>query len=220
MALASTEDYTLRTGTALSGDLETRVAALLASAESAVLAAAYGQTIESAAFDVIARPYEGILYLPQRPVTDITSVAVVNADGSETDLTEGTDYRWEAGGNGRPAVMIRRFGGRDTWWGRAANAVGWINSGDESEIHVVGVAGWDPAPPQIVGICVAMVKAVIDNSGGPAPTQKTVGPFSASFDAAEARSATMAVTPSDQKIIDRLCKLRTPTSVPVVRSAP
>jgi hypothetical protein len=188
-ALATIADYEDITGaTVASGDETTRITRLLELNSSAVLAGAHGQLIaQTTNTDLLVQPFEGIAYLPQRPVISITSVV---ADG--VTLTAGTDYRFEAGGNGRPAKLIRRVNGHDSWW--------------TCELTVTYMSGWATIPGQIIGIVVAMTVAQKNNGGAQATTQRTVGPFSSSSDTSESQAPSMALTPSAQDAIDRLCK--------------
>lgn len=219
MTLASTTDYETITGTTLDGATETRVAALLAMAESAVLAAAHGQNIASTVYtDVMVRPTNGELYLPQRPVTAVASVATVDSNGTVTTLVANTDYRWEPGGHGRPARIVRRRLGRDSFWGTVANPVGWIN-GDEAEVKVTYTAGWDPVPASIVGICVAMARDSMTNSGGPAVTAEALGDASLSYDRSALRPAPMGLTVADLSVIEELTCVKKPSGVSIPTGA-
>lgn len=217
MTLATTDDYEAITGQTA----DARVSTLLAMAETAVLEApeAYGQAIAETTYtDVDLYPVEGVLYLPQRPVSDVISVATVDANGTVTALTEGTDYRWTRGGNGRPAEIRRIRFGHDHWWGASTSDLALPPVG-QVKVRVTYAAGWATIPGSVVAMQVAMVKSVVDNSGGQAPTQRTVGPFSASFDPAEVRKA-MVLTPSDRETLRGLCGVKAPTSVPVALAAP
>lgn len=214
MALATIADYEAITGTTVPASpspIRTRIQLLLDMSESAVLAGAHGQLIaEDTYTDETLRPFEGVAYFPQRPVSDVASVAVIEADGTETALTD-DDYRYEPGGNGRQAKLIRRIGGRDAWWSVA-------------ELVVTYTAGWDPIPGQLVGMQVAMVIGTMGSGGQPIASShsETAGPFSETdtYEATEIRQANYALTPSDQVILNRLCKVKGHTSVPVAASAP
>jgi len=200
MALATIADYEAITGTTVpDGDETTRISRLLDLASSAVLAGAHGQTIEATTTATLTvRPYEGIGYLPQRPVT---AIATVTVDG--VLLTAGTDYRFESGGDGRPAKLIRRVDGRDSYWSC-------------HELDLTGVEhGWDPVPGQIIAAVVAMTYSAATNGAQAPTTQITVGPFSRSGDAAEAQSPAMALNPSTQAVLDNLCTVRGFASIQV-----
>lgn len=215
MTLATTADYEAITGNMLDDPSpeRTRVERLLELSESAVLAGANGQNIISQDYTSIGiHPFEGVAYLPQRPVSAVDSVVVVNSDGTETTLAA-DDYRFEPGGNGRPAKLIRRRYGRDDWW-----------SLDERDLLVDYTAGWVSVPGQIIGMQIAMVAGTIAGNGGPAVIShsETLGGYADTdtYDAAEARQANYALTPSDLATLDRLCSVANHGSVPVATATP
>jgi len=202
MTLATTADYTAITGTELpDGSPElARVELLLGYAESAVLAGAHGQLIAATTItDLVVRPYEGLVYLPQRPVR---SVITVTYEG--VSLTEGTGFRVQAGGDGRPALLIRLCDGRDSSW--------------LCDVTVTYQAGWDPIPGQIIGMCVAMAKSMIDNDGGAGMASDTAGPFSSSWE--DAQPSGLGLTQGQQATLDKLCGVRGPASIATVRDYP
>lgn len=199
VALASIDDYAAVTG-AYPADTA-RVARLIELASDAVLARAHGQQIISATVTSTVRPYEGAAYLPQRPVTAIESVVV---DGVTLDSDR---YRFEPGGNRRPALLYRRHAGRDVWW-------------DCGELTVTYTAGWDPVPGQIIGVVVAMSKGVSDTGGSAPIIQESTGPFQVSVSAAAVQTPDMALTESAQSIIDALCSVTGPASVAIGRDQP
>lgn len=194
MALASITDFEVMTGTPVGTDKLFRVGELLDMASDAVLAGAHGQTIVQGTTTMTVYPVEGVAYLPQRPVT---AVAAVVADG--LTLTAGTQYRFTTGGNRHAARLIRRCDGYDTLW-RAR------------ELVVTYTHGWPVVPGQIRAAVCAMVKAVMEQEGGPRVTQdsRTVGPStkSRSFDPKDAQSSTMALTGPTKSLLAELCGLR------------
>jgi hypothetical protein len=198
MALATVADYETITGLTVASGADTdRVEALLDLASSAILAGAHGQQIESAVVTAeTIRPYEGVGYFAQRPVT---AVASVTYDGDT--LTAGTDYRFTAGGDRRPAKLIRVINGYDAEW--------------REPLTVTYTAGWDPVPGQIIAAVVAMTYSAATNGAQAPTTQITVGPFSRSGDAAEAQSPAMALNPSTQAVLDNLCTVRGFASIQV-----
>lgn len=199
MALANIADYEAITGTTVAAEQVDRIERLLDLSSSAVLAGAHGQLIEQTTFtDLVCRPSDGLIYLPQRPVQSITTVAYEG----ET-ITAGTGYRVEPGGDGRPALLIRRCDGRDAAW--------------LCDVTVSGVAGWDPIPGQIISMVVAMSSSAVENDGGTAPNQDTAGPFSSSWDDPQPAGD---LTIKQQATLDRLCGLRSPASVPTSRDYP
>lgn len=199
MALATIADYEAITGTALDDPSpeRTRVERLLALSESAVLAGAHGQLIEQGTITgLVVRPSEGLVYLPQRPCVSVTEVVY------EGETLDDTGFRFEPGGDGRPALLIRRCDGRDSSW--------------LCDVTVTYVYGWDPVPGQIIGMVVAMANSKIVNGAAAPVTAKAVGPFSASVDAADAETPTFAVSARSQATLDALCGVLSPTSVRVV----
>lgn len=195
MSLATVADYEAVTGVAVEDT--GRYERLLSLASSAVLAEAHDQLIVATEDTVeTVYPYEGVGRLSQRPVTAITSVV---ANGAT--LTAGTDYRWTSGGNRRPAYLIRRSGGEDVpWW--------------DDEVTVTYDHGWTEIPAQIVMAVVGMVKGVVDLGGGPEVASKASGPFSVSF--VEGTQVTdMRVTGPVRSMLDKLCGIPAPNSVPV-----
>lgn len=197
VALASIDDYAAITGAY--PDDHGRVHRLLELASDAVLAGAHGQQILSGPFSCTVRPWDGVVYLPQRPVT---AVDTVHLDG---ELVDPTGYRWEPGGNRRPARLLCRDDSGDTWW-------------PDGELAVEGTAGWATVPGQIVAAVVAMVAGTITNGGGPAITQEGAGPFQMSF--GPGQSPDLALPMSTRQLLDRLCGVDGPTSVPVGRDQP
>lgn len=195
MALATVADYELITGIDVAAGADTtRITSLIALASSAILAGAHGQQIESATVTgEVIRPFEGVGYFLQRPVTAVSSVVVTYPSGATTTLTANTDYRWTPGGNRRPAMLIRRSAGVD-WFFRA----------DET-ITVTYTAGWSTVPAQITAAVVAMVRAVVVNGADAPRTQTTVGPFTQSIEQTEAQSPTFHLNGPTQSLLDELC---------------
>lgn len=204
MALATIADYELITGIDVpSGAATTRVTALIALAASAVLAGAHGQQIESATVTAeTIRPYEGIGYFKQRPVTAVATVAVVHPDGTTTAQTVNTDYRWTRGGNRRHAKLIRVVGGIDSMWG-------------PEPLLVTYTAGWATVPAQITAAIVAMVNSTMVNGAGAPNTSASVGPFTRSQEPGEIQSPTMRLNGPTQSLLDDLCGVDGFSSVPV-----
>lgn len=197
-ALASIDDWTTITGSAPADP--TRVARLLEMASDAVLAGAHGQAIVSAERTATVRPFDGIAYLPQRPVTEVAEVL----DHTAT-VIDPTGYRWEQGGDRRPARLVRRTNGIDDYW-------------TVPGLTVTYTAGWARVPGQVVAAVVAMVVAAMDTGGGTALIQETAGPFSATV--AEAQLANLSLTPSTVALLHQLCGVDGPSSVPIVRDVP
>ena len=207
MTLATLNDYETLTGAVVAaGDLD-RVGALLGWASEAVLAAAHGQQITLAtSTDVDLYPSSGVVVLPQRPVVEVTEVATVDASGVATVLVADDDYRWEAGGNRRPALLIRRRNGIDSYWGTTT-------------VRVTYTHGWDIVPGPIVAAVCSMARALAASGGGPAMRQTIVGPFQGAAAEGDLQSAAMTLTASAQRVIDQWCGVDAPTSTPIVAGA-
>ncbi|HMV73261.1 MAG TPA: hypothetical protein PKB00_01690 [Microthrixaceae bacterium] len=210
-APVSIADYEDLTGLTVAGtDSEARVQSLLDRAWDAVLTAAAGQAIASTTYtDVTLIPYEGVIYFPQRPVTDVASVSFAGEE-----LTEGSDYRWTPGGNGRPAKLIRRFGGIDSYWQTIAGFPGVASP--PADVVVTYTAGWETVPAILAGIVVAVTRAAFDNGGSDGVVSESAGPFSVTYEAP--RSGAMRLTDADKAEIAAVCGVRGPSSVPIVWS--
>lgn len=199
-ALASIDDYADLTGQVVAAEDEPRILRLLDLASDAMLAGAHGQDIvASTTTGLICRPFEGIIYLPQRPVVSVDDVSV-NGTGYSPD-----DWRFTPGGNGRPAELIRRANGGDVPWC------------DDIEVSVTYSHGWDPVPGQIIAATVAMAAAVVRNAGGPALVQEGIGPFTASFATFDLQSSTMNLSGPTRSLLDKLCGCRVASSVLIGR---
>lgn len=213
MSLATTDQFQAITGTTLDGPGLTRAQVLLDLASDAVLANAHGQNITSQTYeDATLYQQEGVFYFPQRPVTAVASVTV----GGE--LVDPSMYRWEAGGpmqGRRPARLIRRILGHDTFWGYAAGLGHWFFNGDV-EATVTYTAGWDPVPGQIVGAVVAMANAVFSNGADPLMSLERIEGWEGKLDMTDAQYPDLSITAHTQSILDQLCGTNTPTYVPLV----
>lgn len=188
-ALASIDDYRALTGRDTVGADAVRIARLIEIASDAVLASAHGQQIVAGTSTVTIAPWQGVLWLPQRPATAITSVIV---DGVELDPST---YQLDSGGDGRPASIRRLVDGLPQPWTCTLATVTYTH-------------GWPEIPGQLVAIVCAMVRAVDDQGGGPPAVSETVGPFSRSFDATDLQAPDMALTATAAATINRLCSVR------------
>ena len=190
MALAGIEDYIAITGCVRDAS---RVSRLLDLAESAVLAGAHGQQIvRGTTTNLVVEPYDGFIWLPQRPVVEVLSLIIAG------ELVDPSTYQVMPGGDRRPAVIIPVAGHRFT----AAATVSYTH-------------GWDPVPGQIIAAVVAMASGVIANAGGQPVRQEGAGPFQISLDAGQAPD--MSLSPSTRQVLDRLCGVDGAASVPVYR---
>lgn len=196
--LASIDDYE-----ALTGSLETpdvaRVRRLLELASDAVLARAHGQNIISQEYeDVVLYNHDGRFWFPQRPVTNVASVVV---DGETIDPSS---YRFTSGGDGRPALLIRRCEGRDVSW-------------HCPEATATFTAGWDPIHGQLVASVVATAHGAYNSSDATTQTVTPEGQAISSFPSVSLAALTMKLQPSVCKVIDDLTKVDGPASVELGR---
>ena len=197
-ALAGIDEYEAGTGSLETPD-PARIRLLLGWASDAVLARAHGQNIISQTYeDAVLYNYDGRFYFPQRPVTAVASVVV---DGETIDPT---GYRFTSGGNGRPALLIRRSEGRDSTWGCP-------------EATVTYTAGWDPIPGQLVAAVVATAHGTVNGSDATIQSITPEGQAIPSYPSAVLASLTMKLQPSVCAVIDALCKVDGPASVEIGR---
>jgi hypothetical protein len=184
--LASVESYETVVGPVGAGDRD-RVAGLLAMASDAVLEAAHGQQILAAtSSDVTVYAHEGVLYLPQRPVTAVASVEV---DGN---LIDPDSYRWEPGGRRRHARIIYRSAGADSRW-TAPEAV------------VTYSHGWATVPGPIVAVVCRMAFGALSAGGGGVAVEWRAEDLSEKVDPATVPAADMSITGAAQRTIDAWC---------------
>lgn len=197
VALASIDDYAVITG-AYPADT-VRVTRLIEMASDAVLAGAHGQQIVSAAFEATVTPYEGVAYLPQRPVTAITSVTLNGATVAPSL------YRLRPGGHRRPATLTYlTTAGAPRPWGCG-------------ELIVSGVAGWDPVPGQIVAMVVSIAHGAVESGGSAGVVGEGTGPFRVELDRDHVQAPDMSLSASSQRILDRLCGVDRHSSLPILR---
>lgn len=203
--LASTDDFQAITGQTLDGSGLTRVSTLLGFASDAVLASAHGQEIVQSESTETLRQFDGVFYFPQRPVA---AVSLVEINGLTVDPSL---YRWEAGGNRRPAKLIRRYLGSDYRWGEVAEypwaefpgRYPYLGRTLEAEATVTYTHGWDPIPGQIIGAVVAMVAGVMETGGGTRVSSEANGTWQAAYETGQASD--FSVSDSTRKLLDRLC---------------
>lgn len=206
MTLATIDDYELLTGTTVAGADRARVERLLAVASDQLLGApeAFGQEIAAGTTTAVLRPIEGVIRFPQRPVTAVTSVTV---DG--TVLAANTDYRWTPGGDGQHAYLIRRRSGVDGWW-----------ESDEPEVSVAWAHGWSTIPDRVVAAVVAMVHGVVRTPAEDIDVQsrsETVAGYQIADTYAEGRGDGTRIPGNARSMLERLCGVPGPVSVPTVR---
>lgn len=199
MALATTADYEAITGQTLDDGELVRVARLLELASEAVLAGAHEQNITSQTYTAATLyNHEGVFVFPQRPVTAVSSV-VVNGVTYTAD-----EYRFTEGGNGRPALLIRRVSGFDARWH-------W------HEATATYTAGWETTPAQIVSAVVATAKGIYQGSAMTVQHETAAGSYVETYPSNTLALLAGKLPPATQKVLDDLCGVRRPASVEVGR---
>lgn len=185
-SLATTDNYETVAGPIGSVD-RPRVQRLLDMASDAVLGAAHGQQIVAGVSSgVTVFAHDGVLYLPQRPVT---AVAEVMVDG---DIVDPSEYRFEAGGQRRHARLIRRSGAADSLW-------------DVPEATVTYSHGWATVPGPIVALVVSLAAGAMSAGGGPVPIEWHAEDVGEKYDAATVQHGNLTITGAGQKMLDRWC---------------
>lgn len=210
-ALATTADYEALTGQTLDAAELVRVSRLLDLASEAVLAGAHGQNILRATYTgVVVYPVDGAVFLPQRPVTAVSSVAV-----NGVALTSGA-FRFTPGGNRRPAILTRWSGGVHVPWSYSASVNGYSRCAPPA-ITVTYTAGWDAIPAQIIAATVAVARGAYMGSADTVLTATAAGALVPEYPASNLNLTAMKLTPAVQAVVDQVCGVRAPSSVAVVR---
>lgn len=196
--LATIDDWEAIVGPVGSDDVA-RVTRLLEMASDGVLGGAHGQLIAAGTATITARAWGGRIWLPQRPVRAVTSVVI-----DDVELVAGVDYRWEPGGDRRPALIIRRRDGGDSIWL------------SDVEATVTYDYGWVTIPGPIVAIVVSMARAAQDTEGGPAVTSWSAGEFSERVERSTLQAGDLTPSGAAQATLDRWCGVDGPTTVPII----
>ena len=146
-ALASKNDLVARLGRDVTCEEDARIEALLADA-SALVRAYTGQSFEeTAGAQVTLRAQGGLIRLPQRPVTAVTSVVAIGGNGAP-DLTL-TDWWWDG------LDLIRIGGGEyvinlpEKWWDS--------EDGYPGTFRVTYSHGYASPPADVVAVVCGMV---------------------------------------------------------------
>jgi hypothetical protein len=180
-ALATTEDLAARLGRDLTTAEETRAAALLDDA-SALIRSFTGQTFTLVADDVVVlRVQGGIVRLPQRPVTAVSSVVAI-------------------GGAGMPDVVVIDYifdGVDEVRIGEGSfiinlPAIWWDDDGYPGTFRITYSHGYATVPATVVAVACGMVLRTLTAptmAGG--VTGETIGSYSYRLDAAGAGTSVM-----------------------------
>lgn len=134
----------------------------------------------------ISGSWDRSIRLPQRPVTAVTAVAVIDEAGVAEALTADVDYRWRRNGQllrltAFPAQRVNtRPSGRH--WG-----------GDHATVQVTYDHGYATIPADIAGLAIAVAARAFDNPT--AVVQESFGTYSVT----NARQAGVRLTESDRR---------------------
>ena len=160
-ALATAADVSNVLGRALTADEQARVSSLLELASAACRAEAR-QEFTSQTHTIITRPVGGLIRLGQRPVASITSVRLINDDGTVGTGAAG----WT-------------FDGVDTV--NVGDITGLVINGPEDwepdSVQVTYVAGWVTIPDDVRIVCADMVRLALLGPQGPMVSE-TIGSYS------------------------------------------
>jgi len=160
-ALATAADVSNVLGRALTADEQARVSSLLELASAACRAEAR-QEFTSQTHTIITRPVGGLIRLGQRPVASITSVRLINDDGTVGTGAAG----WT-------------FDGVDTV--NVGDITGLVVNGPEDwepdSVQVTYVAGWVTIPDDVRIVCADMVRLALLGPQGPMVSE-TIGSYS------------------------------------------
>lgn len=184
-ALATAADVSNLLGRALTSDEQARVQSMLALASAACRAEAR-QEFTSQTHTVVSRPVGGLVRLGQRPVASITSVRLVNDNGSLGIGLAG----WT-------------FDGIDTV--NVGDITGVVINGPEDwepdTVQVVYVAGWPTIPDDVKMVCADMVRLALLGPQGPVVSE-TIGSYSYRL-ADNAVGGAVAMTDGHRNILRR-----------------
>lgn len=174
-ALATTDDLAARLGRVLSGTEQVRAGALLDDA-SALIRAYTGQTFTQVVGDVaVLRVQGGIVRLPQRPVTAVTSVVAIGGDGVP-DVTV-MDYVFDGIDQIRVGEGSFIINLPEVWWD---------DDGYPGTFRVTYSHGYAQVPGDVIAVACGMVLRTITaptTSGG--VTGETIGSYSYRLETAD-----------------------------------
>lgn len=160
-ALATAADVSDLLGRGLTADEQARVVSMLELASAACRAEAR-QEFTSQTHTIISRPVGGLVRLAQRPVASITSVRLINDNGSVGVGLAGWTF------DGIDTVNV----------GDVTEAV--INGPEDWEpdtVQIVYVAGWPEIPDDVRVVCADMVRLALLGPQGPMVSE-TIGSYS------------------------------------------
>ncbi|MFD7516084.1 hypothetical protein ACFV85_14955 [Streptomyces niveus] len=190
--LATEQDLADRLGRDLTEEEQARAPALLADA-SALVRDFTRQDLTAVADDpIILRPVGMMLRLPQRPVTAVTFVAAVGADGTTTGALTG--WSWD----GRDKVDLSCATPAGSW------PLGWRGPGPDT-YRVIYSHGYTPVPPGVLAVVCAMVlRTLLSPSMTAGMVAERIGAYNYQLQqGGGAPGATVVMTAADEKAIAR-----------------
>lgn len=193
VSLATTADLVARLGRDITCEEDARVEALLADA-SALVRAYTGQDFEETTdAEVTLRAQGGLIRLPQRPVTAVSSVVAIGGNGVP-DLAL-TDWWWDG------LDLIRIGAGEyvvnlpEQWWDD--------EDGYPGTFRVTYSHGYASPPADVVAVVCGMVLRTLTaptSVGG--VTSETIGPYSYRLESAGVGTA-VALGEMERKVLAR-----------------
>lgn len=147
--LATENDLEARLGRNLTSTEQTQAAAWLADASALIRSYTKQQFAADTADEIVLRPVGTVLRLPQRPVTDVTSVVALAASGGiEVTLPIGT---WTFDGIDQVDISPAGF----SWMINLPEA--WDDFGGPDTYRVTYDHGYSAIPDDVIAVCCGMV---------------------------------------------------------------
>lgn len=191
-ALATTEDLEARLGRDLTAAEQTRATALLGDA-SALIRAYTGQDFTEVTDDeVVLRVQGGIVRLPQRPVTAVSSVVAIGGAGMPDVVV--IDYIFDGVDQIRVGEGSFIINLPEIWWD---------DDGYPGTFRIVYSHGYTQAPADVVAIeCGMVLRTLTAPTMAGGVTGETIGSYSYRLDAAGAGTSVM-MSSDDRKALAR-----------------
>ena len=191
-ALACVSDVETRLGRSFTGEEAGRVAVLLDDASALIQSYTRQSFSPPTADTIVLRESAGVVRLPKRPVTAVTSVVLVGLNGTP-DITV-VGWGWD----GLDAVDV------SGWDSVMVNLPEWVNDRSwlPATYRVTYTHGYATVPADIVALVCAMVgRTMAAPSTASGLTSETIGSYS--YRTAEpGMGVTVALTASDKELLD------------------
>lgn len=173
---ANVAQLAARLGRTIAED-DARALQILADASAAIRNEAR-QTINLVEGDVqkLRGSWSQDLWLPERPVADVTTITLSNTLDLDSEPLAATGYDWDRLG------LLRRTSGH---WG-----------GSGATVTVTYDHGYDPIPDDLVALCIQIASRLYTNPDGTA--QETIGSYS--YSAGDAGRSGIALHPDERKV--------------------